>query len=353
MKLTIERKALLGALTTSTACVPTRVSLPILSCVRLTANGNFTVSASDLNVSLSVTAQADVVKPNAACVSGHRLKSAIGMMRGDSVGIEMKAPHLIFEDGTACLRLPFLPAEEFPPDPLLDVTNEAELELAPALKATLPFVCEPGRQRFILEGVCLQGDGRDAHLVAVDGHSCRTYRLNKPIDGEAIIPTKAATLMSKVSGVGKLEFAENGVRMTAENYSIWAQLIEGQYPNWRQPIPEPEESDDLIHIQRDDFLRAMDFAALANPDDPIIRLSFDREALIMETKGKDNEQCRTEVPNATGGLRKPICFHAELLGRAIDSVDSEPQVLRIKSPMEPMTISDAHGVAVICPIRTE
>lgn len=350
MKLTIDRKAFLSALTTATACVPSRISLPILSCVRLTANGNLTISATDLDVALSVSAPADVVKPNAACVAAHRLKAAVGMMRGESVGIEMKAPHLIFEDGTACLRLPFLPTEEFPPDPPMDVTNEAELELAPALKATLPFVCDPVKQRHVLEGVCLQGDGRELIAVATDGQSLRTYRLDGKLNGEAIIPTKAATLMAKAER-GRLSLSENSARLTAGNLTLWSRLIEGNYPNWKMSTPETSDSDDQLKINRDDFLRAMDFCALANPDDPLIRLSTKGEVLFFETLGKDNEQCRTEVLSATGALRKPIAFHADLLGRAIESVLDDAQTLFVKSPMEPMVINDAHGVSVACPRR--
>jgi len=110
-------------------------------------------------------------------------------------------------------------------------------------------------------------------------------------------------------------------------------LIDGQFPNFRQLLPESYEHD--VRLPRPEFLEVVRrISQLAQRNAPL-RLSFSPGELKVSASTPDIGDAEETMPAAFEGDPLEIGFNPEFLRDGIESVEGDEVVLRLISPLRP------------------
>ena len=347
MKLTTKREDLVSKLSIVSRAVSTRAATQALSGVLLTAaEGRVTLSATDLDLGLETTLDADVIAEGSVLLPGRLLAEVARSLADPTVEIESRESEQDVEirSGSSSFHLRVLPAEDFPKLPA--PAEEPGLKLpAKELGASIDLVARAASRddmRPVLTGVFVSGSGSEMTMVATDSYRLAVKRteLRTELGGEieANIPARALRELGRILSSEGVEEAAvsllaNQAVFQAGAILLTTRLIEGQFPNFRQLLPESYEHD--VRLPRTDFLEVTRrVSQLAQRNAPL-RLSFAPGELTIAAETPDVGDARETMPAAFEGEPLEIGFNPEFLKEGIESAEGDEVLLRLISPLRP------------------
>ncbi len=346
MKLTTKRDELASKLSIISRAVSTRAATQALSGVLLTTSeSGVTLAATDGELGLRTALEGDVADHGAALLPG-RLLSELARSLGDaSVEIELRDAERDVEirSGGSSFHLRVLSAEDFPKLP--DEGTEPLKIPAAALAETVDLVARAASRddmRPVLTGVLVSAAGQEMTMVATDSYRLAVKRteLESTIGGEleANIPAKALRELGRLvaaDGIDEVAVSllPNQAVFSAGPVLLNTRLIDGQFPNFRQLLPESYEHD--VRLPRSEFLDvARRVSQLAQRNAPL-RLSFSQGELTVSASTPDVGDAEETMPAAFDGEPLEIGFNPEFLRDGIESVEGDEVMLRLISPLRP------------------
>lgn len=366
MKLTTKRDELVAKLSIVSRAVSTRAATQALSGVLLTAaEGRVTLSATDLDLGLETALDAQVEAEGSVLLPGRLLAEVARSLPDASVEVETRESEHDVEirSGSSSFHLRVLPAEDFPKLPVAE--GEPGLKIpAAALEASIDLVARAASRddmRPVLTGVYVAGAGAEMTMVATDSYRLAVKRteLEGELGGEidANIPARALRELSRILASEGAEEAAislltNQAVFRAGTITLTTRLIEGQFPNFRQLLPESYEHD--VRLPRSEFLDVTRrISQLAQRNAPL-RLSFAPGELTVAAETPDVGDAHETMPAAFEGEPLEIGFNPEFLKEGIESVEGEEVLLRLISPLRPGLLQPVEGEDfryLVMPIR--
>jgi DNA polymerase-3 subunit beta len=366
LKLTTKREELVAKLSIVSRAVSTRAATQALSGVLLTAaEGHITLSATDLDVGLQTTIEAEVETEGSVLLPGRLLAEVARSLAGATVEIESRETEQDVEirSGSSSFHLRVLPAEDFPKLPAPG--EEPGLKMpAAALSESIDLVARAASRddmRPVLTGVYVVASGTEMTMVATDSYRLAVKRteLESELGGDldANIPARALRELGRIlssEGVEQVAVSllPNQAVFEAGSITLTTRLIEGQFPNFRQLLPESYEHD--VRLPRSEFLDVTRrVSQLAQRNAPL-RLSFAPGELTVAAETPDVGDATETMPAAFEGEPLEIGFNPEFLKEGIESVGGEEVLLRLISPLRPGLLQPVEGEDfryLVMPIR--
>jgi DNA polymerase III subunit beta len=245
--------------------------------------------------------------------------------------------------GGSSFHLRVLPSEDFPGLP--DEGEEPLKIPAVALAETVELVAPAASRddmRPVLTGVLVTAAAEEMTMVATDSYRLAVKRtaLESAIGGEleANIPAKALRELGRLVAGSELDevtvsLLPNQAVFRAGSILLNTRLIDGQFPNFRQLLPESYEHD--VRLPRPEFLDVVRrVSQLAQRNAPL-RLSFSQGELKVSASTPDVGDAEETMPAAFEGEPLEIGFNPEFLRDGIESVEGDEVVLRLISPLRP------------------
>jgi len=346
LKLTTKRDELVSKLSVVSRAVSTRAATQALSGILLSASeADVTLAATDGEMGLRMAMDADVAMPGAVLLPG-RLLAELARSLGDSdVELELRESERDVEirSGGSSFHLRVLPSEDFPSLPEQDA--EPLKIPASALAETVELVAPAASRddmRPVLTGVLVSAAEREMTMVATDSYRLAVKRteLESAIGGEleANIPAKALRELGRLVAGGELEevavsLLSNQAVFQAGPILLNTRLIDGQFPNFRQLLPESYEHD--VRLPRAEFLEVVRrVSQLAQRNAPL-RLAFSAGELTVSASTPDVGDAEESMPAAFEGEALEIGFNPEFLRDGIETVGGDEVLLRLISPLRP------------------
>jgi DNA polymerase-3 subunit beta len=365
LKLTTKRDELVAKLSVVSRAVSTRAATQSLSGILLTASEDgVSLRATDLELGLKTKLSAEVDSPGSVLLPG-RLLAELSRSLGDpSVEIELREAERDVEirSGGSSFHLRTLASEDFPNFP--EEEGEPLTIPAAALALTVDLVARAASRddmRPVLTGVLVSASGSEMTMVATDSYRLAVKRteLESAIGGEleANIPAKALRELGRIvsaDGVEAVSVAllRNQAIFKAGEIVLNTRLIEGQFPNFRQLLPESYEHD--VRLPRTEFLDVVRrVSQLAQRNAPL-RLSFAPGELTVAAETPDVGDATETMPAAFEGEPLEIGFNPEFLKEGIESVEGDEVLLRLISPLRPGLLQPVEGEDfryLVMPIR--
>jgi DNA polymerase-3 subunit beta len=347
LKLTTKREELVSKLSTVSRAVSTRAATQALSGVLLTAaEGKVTLTATDLDLGLRTAVGAEVESDGQVLLPGRLFAEVARSLADSTVEIETREAERDVEirSGSSSFHLRTLPAEDFPKLP--EPGEETALKIpAPALGASIDLVARAASRddmRPVLTGVFVSGSGSEMTMVATDSYRLAVKRteLEAELGGEieANIPARALRELGRILSTEGAEEAAvtllpNQAVFEAGTILLTTRLIDGQFPNYRQLLPESYEHD--VRLPRPDFLEVVRrVSQLAQRNAPL-RLAFRSGELTVAAETPDVGDAVETMPVAFDGEDLEIGFNPEFLREGIESVEGDEVMLRLISPLRP------------------
>lgn len=354
MKLTTQREELVSKLSTVSRAVSTRAATQALSGVLLNAaEGRLTLSATDLDMGLRTSVEAENVEPGSVLLPGRLLAEVSRSLPAGAVEIETRESERDVEIRSASsnFHLRVLPAEDFPslPEP-----GESPLTIpAAALTEAVEVVARAASRddmRPVLTGVLVTASGKEMTMVATDSYRLAVKRteLEAELGGEleANIPARALRELGRILAAEgaeqvKATLLPNQAVFEAGSVVLSTRLIDGQFPNFRQLLPESYEHE--VRLPRAELLEVTRrVSQLAQRNAPL-RMSFSPGELTVAAETPDVGDAAETMPAVFEGEPLEIGFNPEFLKEGIESVGSDEILLNLISPLRPGLLQPVEG----------
>jgi len=346
LKLTSKRDDLVAKLSVVSRAVSGRAATQALSGILLSADGDgVKLSATDLEVGLETKLAAEVEGSGTALLPG-RLFAELARSLGEGpVELELRESEgdVEIRSSGSSFHLRVLPSEDFPKLP--DEEGEALTIPAQALADAVELVARAASRddmRPVLTGVLVSANGSEMTMVATDSYRLAVKRteLEKEIGGElqANIPARALRELGRIVTADAVETVSvaplrNQAVFRAGEIVLSTRLIEGQFPNFRQLLPESYEHDvRLPRLELLDVTRRV--SQLAQRNAPL-RLSFSPGELTVAASTPDVGDAEESLPVSFDGEPLEIGFNPDFLREGIESVAGDEVMLRLISPLRP------------------
>ena len=362
LRITVAKDELAAKLAVVARGVSTRTAVLVLGGIQLRAEGSqLHLAATDMEVSLRASLDAQVSDEGTVVVPGRLLLEISRSLPDSDVAIEHHPDEavVVVSAGTATYRLHTYSAEDFPRLPdvesvsLHGVDREALVETVNRVGRS----ASRDESRPVLTGILVRFEPGKVVMAATD-----SYRLavkETRVEGtlpelEAIIPARALQELVRIaSGADEVQLGvlENHVVFGADGTWLTTRRIDGQFPNYRQLLPEQFEHELLM--PREELLDVVRRVSLMAQRNSSLRLRFAESELTVSAVTQDVGEARESLPAPFSAEPLEIGFNAEFLRDGLDSVDSDSITFKLISPLRPAVLEgDADDyVYLIMPIR--
>jgi len=362
LKLTIAKDALTERLALVARGVSTRTAVLVLGGIRLRAqDGQLELAATDMEVSLRSTVDADVEGEGEVVVPGRLLLDLVRALPDDTVTIEHRADEsvLVVSSGSFSSRLHTYSAEDFPRLPEVDSVQLHTVERE-ALLETIGRVSRSASRdesRPVLTGILVRFEPGKLVMAATDSYrlAVKETPAGTPLpDLEAIIPARALQELARIASGGdevQLGLHENHVIFGADGVWLTTRRIDGQFPNYKQLLPEQFEH--VVQLPREELLDVVRRVALMAQRNSPLRLRFAEGELTVSAQTQDVGEARESLPAPFAADVLEIGFNAEFLRDGLESVDSSTLKFKLISPLRPAVLEGETDdyTYLIMPIR--
>jgi DNA polymerase-3 subunit beta len=357
-----SRDELLHALGIVSRGVSTRTSVQILSGILLEAEeSTLRLAATDMEVSLRTSFEAKVESEGSVVVPGRLLLELARLLPEAEVAIEHKPEEAAVEIrcGSASYRLHTYNPEDFPRLPQTQGIELHEVDRATLLDTVARVSRSASRDesRPVLTGVLMRFEPGKLVMAATD-----SYRLSvkeTSIEGtlpelEAIVPARALGELARIAPEGDhvtLGVHENQVVFGTGTAWLTTRRIDGQFPNYKQLVPETFEHE--VPIPRDELLDVVRRVSVMAQRNSPLRLRFAEGELTVSAQTQDVGEARESLPVSFGAEALEIGFNAEFLRDGVESVVGEQMRLKLISPLRPAVLQGESDdfLYLIMPIR--
>lgn len=374
MKLVIAKGDLQRGLGRLQAIVEKRNSMPILANVLLTASGQgdsgkLELAATDLEVGIRGLQQADVSTEGSLTVSARKFYDIVRELSDDTIQLETtNNNYLEIKCGRARFSLAGADAEEYPSLPEFSPENLVRLHaavLSQMIERTM-YSASVDETRYNLNGVYFEviPEEEKIRMVATDGH--RLALVDRTVSGSdlsslasgVIIPRKGLAELKRLvdeddSDEVEIGFEGNSGLARRGDVTLVMRLIEGEFPNYRQVIPN--EIGRSFTVPSEPFTRALRRVALLSAErSRAIKLDLAEGSLTISSSNPDLGEAQEEIDFDYAGDPVSIGFNARYLLDALGALSAKEIKLGLRdgnTAAELRPTDDEDSIAVVMPMR--
>src|SRR5262245_21654715 len=365
MKLSTRRDLLFAQLQTVTRAASTRSAVQALSGVHVLVKGEtIELRATDMEIGLRVPLEGQVDREGAVVLPARLLVDVIRALPGDEVSLELRPSEQDVEivAGNATFDIRTLRLEDFPPFPEPESDGRVQLPGKAFVETVAKVARSASRDetRPVLTGILVSASGEDLRMVATDSYrlSVKETRLESalPEGFEANVPARALEELGRLvrDDVEEITIGvrANQVVFQVGGVALSSRLIDGQFPNYRQLLPEAYEHE--LQVSRQELLEVVRRISLMAQKNAPLRLSFSEGEVRISAQTPDVGEASEPMPIPFAGQPAESGFNPDFLLAGLESAGSSDVVLKLISPLRPGLIESADGsgfLYLIMPIR--
>ena len=234
-----------------------RATLPVLHHIKVerTADGWIALTGTDLDRFVTMRLEHPAEGPPMAVLIPYDQLVQVTKNCGkdERIHIEPGCIKFALADSLGEQKVKHLPVEEFPVTPR--IKTEA-IALPPELRRSIHEAMECASvdaTRYVLNGTFIDTSNPKAnYIVGTDGrhlYSANSFTL--PLKNSVIIPNHKFLGWKEFNADGEwqMKVDEKAVQLSSRRWRFVSKQIDGNYPNWRQTIPNPDDA--KTHITLD------------------------------------------------------------------------------------------------------
>jgi DNA polymerase-3 subunit beta len=347
LRITVSKDDLVGALGVVSRAVSTRTSVQILSGILLEASGSeLRLAATDMELSLRASAAAQIEGEGALVLPGKTFVDIARLLPGDEVAIEHKPTESVVHvtSGSASYTLHTYNPEDFPRLPELDAVQTFTVDRESLLETIgrVARAASRDESRPVLTGILVSFTGGKIVMAATDSYRLavkETELAGTSVDLEAIVPSRALQELARIATSGDtvdVGVHENQVLFSTGEAWLTTRRIDGQFPNYRQLLPEQFEHE--LTLPRAEVLDVVRRAAVMIQRATPLQLRFADGELTVIARTHEVGESKESMPVAFTGETLEIGFNADFLRDGLESIDGDDVRFKLISPLRPAVL---------------
>ena len=371
MKVSIERSALLKAMSQAQSVVERRNTIPILANVLIEAEGGeISFRATDLDIEVVYKVVGMVERAGATTVGAHTLHEIVRKLP-DGAMVELTddvtSNRLDVVAGRSSFSLATLPREDFPimANSEYACNFSAKSEILRRLFDKSKFAISTEETRYYLNGVYMHSsdgsNGKVLRCVATDGHRLARIDTELPDGAETlpgvIVPRKTVGELRKLLDEDEIKIAvsvsETKIRFATPEMILTSKVIDGSFPDYTRVIPQGNTR--RLEVDAAEFAQAVDrVSTVSSERSRAVKLTLEDDRLVLSVNAPDSGAAEEELVVAYADERLEIGFNAKYLLEIAGQVDRENAVFMFNSSGDPTLMregNDESAVYVVMPMR--
>lgn len=324
MKITFDRNQMLAAFSIAASVAPARSPKVILQNVKVEATGDgVALMATDMELGIRIQLpEVAVEQPGACLLPVRRFMDILKECNDSQMRLTSDGQSSVVKGDRSTFRLTVASAEEFPSLVAAreERCHEVSGRLFHELVARTAFATDTESSRYALAGVLLEFGESTITAVGTDGR--RLAKMEGPAnslgqhhaaESTTIVPTRAIQLMARA-----LSNPESSIRITArsndvlvhdERVTIFARLVEGRFPRWRDVFPDRTNAQ-KIQLAVGPLLNAIRQAAVVVSEESRgVQFEFSEGTLVLTATAAEVGESRVELPVSFSGA--PVSISLE------------------------------------------
>lgn len=368
IKLTIERNALLTALSHAQGVVERRQTIPILANVLIeTTDSGILLKATDNEIEITESLPAVIESAGAITVPAHKLYDIVKKLPdGAQIAIAYadSTSQLGITSGRAKFALSSLPADAFPS--LAAEQTPVSFEVAAAdllgLINKTAFATSTEETRYNLNGIYLHAKENPDTLTAVatDGHRLACAHTPLPAGAKGmpgvIIPRKTigeiSKLATEINAPVAVSLSTNQIRFKVGDVALASRLIDGTYPEYEKVIPA--KNDKVMEADAAVLTAVIERVSVVCEKSKGIKLSLSDNLLRVTASSADEGSAEDEMDASYAADSLDVGFNFRYLLDVLAQVKGGAIRLTLHDATSPVILhdtADENALYVLMPMR--
>ena len=211
--------------------------------------------------------------------------------------------------------------------------------------------------RHYLNGCLFEKTGSSINMVATDAHRLAIYKSNLEGEGDftGIVPRKTVIELMKIlpKQEDEIEFYinSNNIVFMSKKFTFKSKLIDGNYPNYNQVVPQGEGS--KITFNRKNMLDSLSrVSVLTSEKFKGVKLKTESGVLDISAHNPDQESAEEKLDVTSAGNEFDIAFNVNYLKEVLGTIDEEEiSLISFGSDKSALVESgDSNQVLVLMPL---
>ncbi|WP_414620033.1 DNA polymerase III subunit beta [Calothrix sp. CCY 0018] len=378
MKIVCSQSDLNTHLSLTFRAVPSRPTHPILANVLLqadAANSQVSLTAFDLSLGIRTSFNAEVLEGGTITLPAKLLNDIVSRLPEGEIILDDTIPDKVdgqqpVDNGLTVTLKPksgryqvrAMGAEEFPELPVTENDKAIHLPISALIEGLggCLFATSADESKQVLTGVHLTVKQDTLEFAATDGHRLAVVEttnenLNddeQPDSVQVTLPSKALRELERMLAHSSKEdepvamyFDSGQVVFEWQNQRLTSRTLEGQYPAYRQLIPNSFERE--LTLDRRQLISALErIAVLADQKNNIAKLSIDSESqeITLSVETQEIGSGMESMPAQIKGDDIDIAFNIKYLMEGLKALPSVEIQMQLNNNLAPVIFSPVGGI---------
>lgn len=366
MELTVTQDNFARALSAVGRVASSKTQLPILSNILLRTDGNrLLIAATNLEIATTQYIGAKIAKPGAITVPARLISEFVSSLPKGSIDLKVVGENIHITSGKYQSVINGVIADDFPELPTINEENSVSYsinteEFKQAVTQTI-ITASSDSTRPVLTGVYWHSHEGWVYLAATDGYRLSERRLvETKSEVAAIIPTQTLqevlrTIVEDSETIDVL-FDESQVRFRINEAEVISRLVDGNFPDYRQLIPE--KSDITAVMNKSEFTRVNKIAGLfarESGGSVIVTVDSDAKTVSLHSIASELGENTSELDAEITGDGQ-VTLNSRYLTEALGVVDADTISFSFSGKLSPIilksTSKDTNYYHVIMPLKS-
>lgn len=350
MKVFTTQEHLAKALNAVSRFVNPRGTLSVLGNVLLkTQDGRLRVSATNLELGIDYFVGAKIEKEGSLTVPARLFSDYVNNLTEEKIELSADEANLSIKSTSASSTINGIPASEFPLIPEVGKGKSVTVSSSGIkdIISKVSFAASTDETRPILSGVLFHFKDPELKVAATDsyrlGELTMRFEKSAPEELKVVVPAKALGELGRVieSDEVKLRTAENQVQFETDDIRLVSRLLEGEYPDYAQIIPQ--KLDTKATLPREEFMNRVRIASLFSQEAGMgVKLEFSPPGKVeLVAEAAQVGDSKASLSAKVEGPENSLSFNGRYLLDCLGAVADEQVVLETSGKLSPCLIRGA------------
>ncbi|MEG2200597.1 MAG: DNA polymerase III subunit beta [Raoultibacter sp.] len=364
MKFSINQSELHNALSIVLKGIAVRSTLPILSGVYCKAYGDtLTLQTTDLKLSVQYQVVALIEEEGETVIPAKLFYEIVKSLSDAAVHLETHEDTISLLCEASSFSLKILQAQDFPAFPEVAVNQQISVPFPQfsSMVKRVARVVSRDESRAVLTGILITNENNHLKMVATDSYRLAITEADIPEIGvddfEAIISgsfLQDIASLPKTENDIKLALAENQIMITYLDTVFINRRIEGNYPNYRQLLPDSFTT--RVEFKTQQLATAVKRTSLLSSSTSPIRVDINQasQTAQLSTVTQDVGAAQEIVPCGAEGEDVEIAFNFAYMLDGVGAIGTDTVFLETQSALKPGILKAAESenfLYLIMPVR--
>jgi|SRR3989344_2081071 len=372
MKIEILKENLKTGIAVVEKVIGKNISLPILDNVLMVSRDSFlNLISTDLETVIKFWVLTKVIKEGKLVIPAKLLSNFVSFLPNEKITLEEKSQDLLIECENLKTQIRGYNPEDFPIIPEFKDIEYLEVDNKNFCQSLSQIIDIPANSqaRPEISGIYFSFSKNNLKIVATDSFRLaeKNITLEKSVKKEYsfILPQRPAkevvNILGSKDGSLKIYFSNNQVMFefpmkeaSHPQVQIISRLIEGEYPNYQEIIPNKFKTNFII--KRDDFLNQIKTASLfsGRVNEVSVSVKDDKKGVEIFAKNPDIGENTSNITAKVDGEPIKVSFNYRFLMEGLLHMKSSEVIFEISKEEGPCIIKpvgDFSYIYVVMPIK--